>query len=82
MILSIIFLGTVLYLKYYRTIYMNAANILTYKSFCVYIYPIYILGIYILCIFWIHIYIYIYILMNMWERTAGNAQVDDKVEDE
>ena len=78
MILSIIFLGTILYLKYYRTIYINVANKLTYKYFCVCIYNLCILDIYILYIFWI----YIYTLMNMWERTAGNAQVDDRVEDE
>ena len=43
-----------------------------------YIYPIYIEYIYPMYI----LNIYIYLLMNMWERTAGNAQVDDKVEDE
>ena len=78
MILSIFFLGTILYLKYYRTIYINVANILTYKYFCVYIYNLCMLDIYILYIF----RIYIYTLMNRWERTAGSAQVDDRVEDE
>ena len=54
---------------------MNAANILTYKSFCVYIYPIYIGYIYPMYILNIYIYIYIYpneyVGKNCWKCTSG-----------